>query len=890
MKLQKLHDRITIRNKNKPMRSSLPHALGSKAYTSNVAAIMAKPSSDKWNDLTVEKGKEAESDLTILYPPSLRVYIWILEAADSHRLSMQMKWSLKSKIFKLAEIQQAQDAVGIASVLTQRVLSLKALASLLGFLSFSLLIGSSSHGHDWEMCWSDLPINVMETLEKAVVTETVLLNLPWVLDYLHLIRVNNKTFSIPIFQRALQAVHNVYNYAILDPNDENFGVPSMCILAFLDRFFDNTNFPAYSASIDQTVAKPGKLYDWTADVGSTNICHRLDRMKGLIDNTFIQQCCPSLMELRLLLAGSEGGLSSLNNASKPHGETVRSVRKITPLHDPSSFHILDRGSSLGLCDASISAEEFSLIALQRNFFQQRQELQRLVDFVIDTTAVNASRAASLKCVPPILEEAMESLKVVLAQKYQVLSCKEGSFQQELEVEAAAENVILSSIQKALSSAMEYAKGHAMERASRALELLANQDESPHVLGIAANIAADTAGLAACKKTLANISSDIRKYVTQEIESWRQRCKMVMKLEEKLQEQAAVVSVDMGTEIQRLSSTTKKSTAALEVRQPDPAKMQLRGLEHEGFLVNRLVRSCAQVVNLCADNVQLHDRRYELRVKLAAISNFLETLLSSRSEQIPGGFDLYIYGNLESHQMSDFVTLGSEKVSVDAQFRIERGLIKRAIALALYLCLQLPMESMGYDDEILSKCICGSPSICQLENEIKLLSRSVMCCSKLSEHEKTGIEEEKTSETEEETRTKRVSDCQMENYLGNFMTSLVGMWRMLIECGICDASFLISEFLSLRRWSLSLHSEPWKASKWWFQAVKHGIAAVLIEILRMDGTDKSAYYVFKRFVLETLQMKRKESRDVIPVNEKCQNLRVTLFAVVDAICVNIGGIE
>jgi hypothetical protein len=37
------------------------------------------------------------------FPQALRIYIWFLEAADSHRLSMQMIWSIKGKIHVLTE-------------------------------------------------------------------------------------------------------------------------------------------------------------------------------------------------------------------------------------------------------------------------------------------------------------------------------------------------------------------------------------------------------------------------------------------------------------------------------------------------------------------------------------------------------------------------------------------------------------------------------------------------------------------------------------------------------------------------------------------------------------------------------------------------------------------
>jgi hypothetical protein len=67
------------------------------------------------------------------FPQALRIYIWFLEAADSHRLSMQMIWSIKGKIHILTELPpHSRDSADIGSGFTQRVLALKALAGMLG--------------------------------------------------------------------------------------------------------------------------------------------------------------------------------------------------------------------------------------------------------------------------------------------------------------------------------------------------------------------------------------------------------------------------------------------------------------------------------------------------------------------------------------------------------------------------------------------------------------------------------------------------------------------------------------------------------------------------------------------------------------------------------------
>jgi len=43
------------------------------------------------------------SKFSSYFPQSLCVYVWFLEAADSHRLNTQMLWSIKGKITILTQ-------------------------------------------------------------------------------------------------------------------------------------------------------------------------------------------------------------------------------------------------------------------------------------------------------------------------------------------------------------------------------------------------------------------------------------------------------------------------------------------------------------------------------------------------------------------------------------------------------------------------------------------------------------------------------------------------------------------------------------------------------------------------------------------------------------------
>lgn len=72
----------------------------------------------------------------------------------------------------------------------------------------------------------------------------------------------------------------------------------MCILASLDRFFEIVNLPVLDGSTQQTMVESSKLHGSEEDNGCTleaQLCHGLDRIKGMVDASYIQQCCPNLM-------------------------------------------------------------------------------------------------------------------------------------------------------------------------------------------------------------------------------------------------------------------------------------------------------------------------------------------------------------------------------------------------------------------------------------------------------------------------------------------------------------------------------------------------------------------------------------------------------------------
>lgn len=88
---------------------------------------------------------------------------------------------------------------------------------------------------------------------------------------------------------------------------------------------------------------------------------------------------PLFQELRLLLANGAEPLLNRNNVSKSNPVNAKSLRKITPVHNPKSFQLSDQGSSFGLCDVSNLADNhiqvklqvcpwFNLLSLAQNFY------------------------------------------------------------------------------------------------------------------------------------------------------------------------------------------------------------------------------------------------------------------------------------------------------------------------------------------------------------------------------------------------------------------------------------------------------------------------------------------------------------------------------------------
>lgn len=596
-KLQRLHDRLTSTNTTRLPTASQkqggsgmgtgdsrlmlsPGSPWSKVKSTEQRLLLKKNGTSKdfsTNNVQVlNKGRNSTgngrersilnadvgSKFSSYFPQSLCVYVWFLEAADSHRLNTQMMWSIKGKINILTQLPPySRDAADIGSGFTQRVLALKALAGLLGYLFVSPGAGArppipGPGAHDnagstlWDVARSEPPVDVPAVLAKAQMEGSVLLNLPWILEFLRLLKADWLALSHPQFQSIISSLREVYLLPMLNPSSEQFGVGSICILASLDAFFEYMDLTPLNGEWSNKVkanTSPVKHKDASGVEGEdirrlseTQAEERplafkgLDTMLGIIDSRYIQHCCPLLMELRgVLVEGKKRRHRQRepNWPDSPGQPRARTVRKITPVQRPGPSPSLDissnlpNGEKVAAEHGSDSQDDQLKLKLQRTFLEQRPHLRRVVDFVVDTVASNAARASVLKVVPPALQNAQEKLQMVLRGNggdTSPVTSSPWSIIKGSQVETAVEHIITTTIHQLLGPALDYAKGHAADRTAEALAALADPEESSFVLSVAAGIAAETAGQAASQKALASISGEIRKRITDDVETWRRR--------------------------------------------------------------------------------------------------------------------------------------------------------------------------------------------------------------------------------------------------------------------------------------------------------------------------------------------------------------------------------
>jgi hypothetical protein len=129
-----------------------------------------------------------------------------------------------------------------------------------------------------------------------------------------------------------------------------------------------------------------------------------------------------------MMAGENIALNKLSSSTEDHLKWKLQVCVWTCFHwNPSGvtsefcipenqrwWHVIEF-VKFGMVPSSvICIRLFGLLSgVAAQFLEQRPHLRRIVDFVVDTVAGNAARAAVLNVVPPVLHNALENLQVTL---------------------------------------------------------------------------------------------------------------------------------------------------------------------------------------------------------------------------------------------------------------------------------------------------------------------------------------------------------------------------------------------------------------------------------------------------------------------------------------------
>lgn len=948
-KLQKLHDRLTSESSNQPpvfvqKRGSRGpgtcdtyHVL-SPGNTWSKAKCLQSP-----KILLAQASKQSQENVDVLeclpegfskaFPHSARIYILFLEAADSYRLNSQLLCCIRLKMRKLTKLPlYSQDAADIGSGFTQRVLSLKSLGSLMGFLFFYPEVGSippapPDSGHELPDSECDIlpPIDLLEELENARVHESLLLVLPWVLDFLWLRKVIPSQVSNPYFEQVFSSLRTLYSLPMLDPSNDNFGVSSMCILAALDSFFEDMGMSEFDGScLSKPMSETNDAFKGRLNMDNRKnfcrggdeknvICRGIDRVLGIIDTSYIQHCCPILMGMRSILVVANKGRKFQPGCPQTYRGT--SVRKITPIQN------IRQGQSVPVSNSTLESTAMKItvdtdkdqlkLKLQHIFLDQRPHLQRLVDFIVDTVAVNAAHAASLKCVPEFIEDAMNKLELAIMDRLPS-HCDLQSFEDfesrlsASNFEATTEHIISTTIQRVLPASVDYAKKHSADRTVEALSALASPNESPYVLSIAAGIASEAAAIAVSKKTLANISSEIRKQITRAVDHWRRKIqKKIIKepkvLERVKQEVANQISSASNADIltsrcMNIVANLKQEAATLCSSASIPsaqnccvnamgqmivssvqtetemgAKRQLHfpacrmegytgiGYDDQPLKDQKIAGFCNQVSDYCLHGTLSNETRNLLRLQLASICLLIESTLSKLQKEVPvGGFDAIVFKPKETESSCIFLD--------EAQFdplRIEIGLVRRSVALAVYWCLLSPWTAFGFTCENLAECSYTTlQNIYQWVNPIPLLDLNIFktgdtssecqtetclpkenasACNNSTKHGLVESDRKSDSRSGAGCRcpysrlklglSREIKDCPMK--------SLQLMWKALVKIGLCKTETIILEFMSPWRWQFALCRNPWDSSPSWFGAAAHGISNTMVDMVDIATEKRSA---------------------------------------------------
>jgi len=510
--------------------------------------------------------------LAALFAPALRPVVLFLEAADSARLNAHLARTLTAALQELDESlgrpsAQRGDGGGgggggtsqgspVASSpsgalaaaggggsigAVERVLALRALGSLLGFLHFGCAA--------WTLPSAPAllqppppPLDCAAALRCAARRGALTRTLPWVLCFLRLAPWDpDSAARSPGVRDALRCVAALARSPQLAPRWGSFGAGPLCIAAAAGAFVEDTlalccgrahlppgvpppppgGAPALRAACDGGDGCAALMAGDESDDAAP------DHAPGVFDDRYVDAVCPLLADARAALlrgaaggrwagggGGVEGGGGGLPQSPGGGAGTAafpRATRRITALpprpDGPSSSSCASSSSPGGGAGAATAAAAAAAAdpvsrALHRAFWASQPELRRCADFVTDAVARACAGALAQAGARDALARAEAPLAAVLAAALLSLAAAPGAPTgpggRPTGFDAAVERLACCAARDAAGACARQAAVAARSRGPAAFLACAGE-AAPHALATAASLVAEAAAQGAAAR-------------------------------------------------------------------------------------------------------------------------------------------------------------------------------------------------------------------------------------------------------------------------------------------------------------------------------------------------------------------------------------------------------
>ena len=380
-----------------------------------------------WRDSSAGGGKGASNAMhsasnlaaaaTAAFPMPLRFYVLFVAVADSGRLNSCLSAHIMSRLEELHQTlgstKEGRQQL-LAHSCSERILEVRALGSLLGYITFGHSCDDFSRpwapaqlsGYDaspaqlqllepWKRGSWQLLGDVPKILESAKETGSLIVTAPWVVEYLRFMNWSPGAASSWQAENCFRALKSLYSVPYVNPHFSEFTRGGLCVRAVLDTFLSSCGLdnPAANPSDDNVLE--GSPRQTVGDLGF------LDQMEGLVDTRCMQACCPQLEELALVMQVRQVAL-------------IRSVRKIRPTN-PNSAEGGVTAPALDMPDfikTALNEATETQKSLEGTFLEQYPALKLLIDFVVDTIAANSLTKALERLDPSVSERPDASVEAL----------------------------------------------------------------------------------------------------------------------------------------------------------------------------------------------------------------------------------------------------------------------------------------------------------------------------------------------------------------------------------------------------------------------------------------------------------------------------------------------